>query len=89
MLKSYLGAVFWCTFLFVPPELHETGTIRKHWNRATIHAETKCVKEQLSEIRPLECELKIHNVMCNMETVQTVKIQTHNGSIHSYCRNKP
>ena len=42
-----------------PPELHETGTIPKHWNRATIYAETKHVPEQLSEIRALECELKI------------------------------
>ena len=52
------GAVFWCTFLFAPPEVHETGTIRKHWNRATIYAETKRVHEQLSEIPALECGLK-------------------------------
>ena len=75
-----------------PPELHETGTIRKHWNRATIYAETKRVHEQLSEIHALECGLKNcvkRNVMCNTETVQTVEIQTHNGSTHSYCRTKP
>ena len=41
-----------------PPELHETGTIWKHWNRATIYAETKCVHEQLTEIHVLECGLK-------------------------------
>ena len=41
-----------------PPELHETGTIWKHWNRATIYAETKCVHEQLTEIHMLECGLK-------------------------------
>ena len=41
-----------------PPELHETGTIRKLWNRATIYAETKCVHEQLSEIHALGCGLK-------------------------------
>ena len=52
------GAVFGGTFLFAPPELHETGTIRQHWNRATIYAETKRVLEQLSEIRALECGLK-------------------------------
>ena len=57
------GAGFGGTFLFAPPpppppELHETGTIRKHWNRATIYAETERVPEQLSEIRALECGLK-------------------------------
>ena len=45
-------------FYSVPPELHETGTIRKHWNRATIYVETKRVHEQLSEICALECGLK-------------------------------
>ena len=60
------GAVFWCTFLFAPPELHETGTIRKHWNRATIYVETKRVHEQLSEIRALECGLKnvVNAMLC-------------------------
>ena len=43
---------------------------------------------QLPEICTLECGLKNcgkRNITCNMETVQTVKIQTHNGSTHSYC----
>ena len=41
------GAVFGGTFYFATPELHETGTIRKYWNRTTIYAETKRVPEQL------------------------------------------
>ena len=41
-----------------PPELHKTGTIQKYWNGATIYAETKCVLEQLSDIRVLECRLE-------------------------------
>ena len=49
---------WWHVFVRPPPELHETGTIRQHWNRATIYAETKRVLEQLSEIRALECGLK-------------------------------
>ena len=52
------GVVFGGTFLFTSLELHGTGTIRKHWNRATIYAETKRVLKQLSEIRALECGLK-------------------------------
>ena len=48
-----MGVVLVGTFLFAPPELDETGTIRKHWNNATIYAETKRVLEQLSEIRAL------------------------------------
>ena len=74
-----------------PPELHETGTIRKHWNRATIYAETKRVHKQRSEIRALECELKNcgkRNVMCNTKTKQTAEIPTHNGSDHSYWADK-
>ena len=34
------GAVFLSTFLFAPPELHETGTVLKHWNRATEYVKT-------------------------------------------------
>ena len=30
---------------FAKTKKHETGTIRKHWNRATIYAETKRVLE--------------------------------------------
>ena len=81
------GVRFFLARFCSPPELHETGTIRKHWNRATIYAETKRVHEQLSEIHALECGLKNcvkRNVMCNTETVQTVEIPTHNGSDHSY-----
>ena len=58
---------FGARFCSPPPELHETGTIRKHWNRATIYVETKRVHEQLSEICALECGLKNcgkRNVMC-------------------------
>ena len=53
------GAVFRGMFLFASPELHETGIIRKHWNRATIYAETKRAHEKHSEIRTLECGLII------------------------------
>ena len=73
-----MGVVLVGTFLFAPPELDETGTIRKHWNNATIYAETKRVLEQLSEIRALECSLK----NWNLESVQIVEIQTHTGSTH-------
>ena len=52
------GAVFLSTFLFAPPELHKTGTIRKHWNRATEYAKTGYVPEAVSEIRALVCGLK-------------------------------
>ena len=38
-------------FVSPPPELHETGTIRKHRNQATKYAETKRVHETESEIR--------------------------------------
>ena len=55
--------------MFAPPELHETGTIRKHWKRATVYAETKRVHEQLSEICALECGLK----NCAMLCVQQLK----------------
>ena len=70
MLQSYLvreGCGFLGHVFVRPPELHETGTIRKHWNRATIYVETKRVHEQLSEICALECGLKNcgkRNVMC-------------------------
>ena len=59
MLQSYLVREG-CSFLVhvFSPEVHETGTIRKHWNRATIYAENKRVHEQLSEIPALECGLK-------------------------------
>ena len=73
---QFFGACF-CSPL---PELHETGNLRKYWNRGTIYAETKHVHKQLSEIRALECELKNcgkRNVMCNTDAVQTVEIQTH------------
>ena len=40
---------FGACFCSLPPEPHETGTIRKHWNRATIYAETKRVHEQHSD----------------------------------------
>ena len=66
------GTVFWCMFLFPPPpppELHETGTIQKHWNRATIYVKTKRVHKQLSEICTLKCGLKNcgkRNVMCKL-----------------------
>ena len=43
------GCSFWGHVFVCPPELHETGTIRKHWNRATIYAETKRVYEQLGD----------------------------------------
>jgi len=46
------------TFLFAPPELHKTGTIRKHWNRATEYAKTRYVPEAVSEKRALVCGLK-------------------------------
>ena len=61
---DFLGHVFVC-----PPELHETGTIQKHWNRATIYVETKRAHEQLSQICALECGLKNfgkRNVMCKL-----------------------
>ena len=63
LVARFWWHVFGGTFLVArfcspPPELHETGTIRKHWNRATIYAETKRVPEQLSEIRALECGQK-------------------------------
>ena len=74
-----------------PPSYMKTGTIQKHWNRATIYAKTKRVHEQLSEIRTLECGLKNcgkGNVMCNI-IWKLCKQQTHiNGSTHSYCRTK-
>ena len=76
------GAVFGGTFLFALHELHETGTIRKHWNRATIYAETKRVHKQLSEIHALECGLKNCvkcNVMCNTETVVCWGEQAYNA----------
>ena len=53
MVQLYIvrhGCSFWWHVFVCPPELHETGTIRKHWNMATIYAETKHVLEQLSEI---------------------------------------
>ena len=52
------GCGFLSTFLFAPPELHKTGTIRKHWNRATEYAKTGYVPEAVSEIRALVCGLK-------------------------------
>ena len=64
--------------IFVPPPhplgLHETGTIRKHWNRATIYAETKCVLGQLSEIRVLECRLKIAKLQKRKDPLRHVVI---------------
>ena len=62
MVQSYFvreGCGFLVHVFFLPLELHETGTIRKHWNRATIYAVTKSVHKQLSEIRALECGLKV------------------------------
>ena len=70
------GAVFGGMFLFGPSELHETGSIQKHWNRATIYAETKRVLKHLSEIHTLEMwteKLQLTHVLCNMETVQIDK----------------
>ena len=49
---------FVARFCSPPPELHETGTIRKHWNRATIYAKTKRVHEARSEIHAVVCGLK-------------------------------
>ena len=45
-------------FCSPPPELHETGTIRKHWNRAAIYVETKRVPGTESEIQAVVCGLK-------------------------------
>ena len=59
------GAAFLSTFLLAPPELYETGTIQKHWNRATKYAETKRVHEVGAEVQPLECGLKIAVTACN------------------------
>ena len=42
-----------------PPELHKTGTIRKHWNRATEYAKTGWDPQADSEIHALVCGLKI------------------------------
>ena len=42
-------------FASPPPELHETGTIRKCWNQATKYAETKRVHGTGSEIHTVEC----------------------------------
>ena len=82
MVQSYLvrqGCGFWWYVLFRPPppptpELNETGTIRKHWNRGTIYAETKRVLEQLSEIRAgmFTKKLWLTHVICYMESVQVV-----------------
>ena len=77
MVQLYIvrhGCSFWLHVFVGPPELHETGTIRKHWNRATIYAETKRVPEQLSEIRALECGLK------NCKNAKTNSIK-HGGSL--------
>ena len=52
------GAVFLSTFLFAPPELHETGIVLKHWNRATEYVKTGYVHDLVSEIYALVCRLK-------------------------------
>ena len=49
------GAVFLCTLLFAPPEQHESGTIRKHWNRTTEYTKTGRVQKAISEIHALVC----------------------------------
>ena len=53
------GAVFLSTFLFAPPELHETGTVLKHWNRATEYVKTGYVHDLVSEIYALVCRQKL------------------------------
>ena len=50
---------FLSTFSFALPELHKTGTIRKHWNRATKNAKTGWNPQAVSEIHALVCGLKI------------------------------
>ena len=50
-------AVFLSSFLFAPP-LHETGTIRKHWNRNTEYVETGYVEDVVPEIHVLVCRPK-------------------------------
>jgi len=59
-----MGAVFGGTFLFAPPKLHETGTIQKNWNRATVYAETKRVRKRttLRDIRAGMRTEKLQNV---------------------------
>ena len=49
---------FVARFCSPPPELHETGTIRKHWNRATKYAKTRRVHKLGSGIYALVCGLK-------------------------------
>ena len=53
------GAVFLSTFCSPPPELLETGTVLKHWNRATEYVKTGYVHDLVSEIYALVCRQKI------------------------------
>ena len=46
-------------FCSPPPELHETGTVLKHWNRATEYVKTGYVHDLVSEIYALVCKQKI------------------------------
>ena len=49
---------FVARFCSPSPELHETGTIRKHWNGATKYAKPRTVHELVSKIHVLVCGLK-------------------------------
>ena len=49
------GRFFVARFCSPPPKLHKTGTIQKHWNRATKYANTRHVHELGSGIYALVC----------------------------------
>ena len=59
MLRARGVRFFLVHFCSPPPELHKTGTIRKHWNRATKYAKTGWDPQADSEIHALVCGLKI------------------------------
>ena len=62
------GVVFLSTLLFAPSELHESGTILKHWTRTTEYVLTKCVHKLVPEIHALFCRLKITEESQNPDT---------------------
>ena len=56
-----------------PPELYDTGTIRKHWNQATKYAETKRVHGTGSEIHAVVCgpKIAVDACMCKVSSNNT------------------
>ena len=53
-----IGVRFFSVHFCSLPELQETGTTLKHWNRTTEYVKTKCVHELVPEIHAVVCKLK-------------------------------